>query len=56
MAENTPVSLRNQVMYCVYVRNHTPEGTFKALSEPTQPKKKTVTERAWFNKFGSNAD
>lgn len=31
MAKDTSVSLRNQVMYCVYVRNHTEEGTFRSL-------------------------
>lgn len=31
MALNTPKTYRNQVMYSVYVRNHTPEGTFQAL-------------------------
>jgi glycosidase len=31
MAVDTPKSYRNQVMYSVYVRNHTPEGTFQAL-------------------------
>ena len=31
MAVNTPKNYRNQVMYSVYVRNHTPEGTFQAL-------------------------
>lgn len=31
MAKDTDISLRNQVMYSVYVRNHTKEGTFKAL-------------------------
>lgn len=31
MAVNTPKSYRNQVMYSVFVRNHTPEGTFQAL-------------------------
>ncbi|MBQ2244266.1 MAG: alpha-amylase, partial [Oscillospiraceae bacterium] len=31
MAVSTPKSYRNQVMYSVYVRNHTPEGTFQAL-------------------------
>ena len=31
MAENTSVSLREQIIYSVYVRNHTPEGTFRAL-------------------------
>jgi glycosidase len=31
MAVNTPKNYRNQVMYSVYVRNHTPEGTFQSL-------------------------
>ncbi len=31
MAIQTPRSYRKQVMYSVYVRNHTPEGTFQAL-------------------------
>ena len=31
MALNTPITYRNQVMYSVYVRNHTQEGTFQAL-------------------------
>lgn len=31
MAVQTPKTYRNQVMYSVFVRNHTPEGTFQAL-------------------------
>ena len=31
MAQNTNVELRNAVIYSVYVRNHTAEGTFRAL-------------------------
>lgn len=31
MAKCTSKTWRNQVMYSVYVRNHTPEGTFQAL-------------------------
>ena len=31
MAWNTPKNYRNQVLYSVYVRNHTLEGTFQAL-------------------------
>ena len=31
MAASTPTTYRNQVMYSVFVRNHTPEGTFQAL-------------------------
>lgn len=33
MAKNTDISLRNQVIYSVYVRNHTPQGTFRALMD-----------------------
>ena len=31
MAVSTPLTYRNQVMYSVFVRNHTLEGTFQAL-------------------------
>lgn len=31
MALQTPGCYRNQIMYSVFVRNHTPEGTFRAL-------------------------
>lgn len=31
MAKNTDISYRNQTMYAIYVRNHTPEGTFEAV-------------------------
>lgn len=31
MAKNTDIQLRNQVIYSIYVRNHTKEGTFKAV-------------------------
>lgn len=31
MAKTTDISLRNQVMYSIYVRNHTVEGTFEAI-------------------------
>ena len=31
MATNTDILLRNQVIYSVYIRNHTQEGTFRAL-------------------------
>ena len=33
MAINTSVSYRNQVLYSVFVRNHTKEGTFAALEK-----------------------
>lgn len=31
MAHNTDTALQKQVIYSVYLRNHTPEGTFRAL-------------------------
>ena len=31
MAVNTDPRLQNQVIYSVYVRAHTPEGTFRAV-------------------------
>ena len=31
MAKNTDVRLQNQVIYSVFVRNHTKEGTFRAV-------------------------
>ena len=31
MAVNTDPRLQNQIIYSIYVRNHTPEGTFRAV-------------------------
>ena len=31
MAANTDPRLQNQVIYSIYVRNHTPAGTFRAV-------------------------
>lgn len=31
MAKDTPITLRNQVIYSVFVRNHSPEGTFEGV-------------------------
>ena len=33
MAADTDKSLRNQVMYCVFVRQYSPEGTFDKVRE-----------------------
>lgn len=33
MAKDTPKQYRNQILYSVYVRNHTQEGTFAALCQ-----------------------
>ena len=37
MAKNTEISLRNKVIYSVYVRNHTNDGTFNACLLYTSP-------------------
>ena len=31
VAKQTNISLRGDVIYSIYVRNHTPEGTFRAV-------------------------
>lgn len=41
MAKITDISLRNQVIYSIYVRNHTVEGTFEAII-PDLPRIKTL--------------
>ena len=33
MAKDTSIALRNQVLYSVFVRDHTEEGTFAALEK-----------------------
>ena len=36
MAANTDPRLQNQVIYSIYVRNHTSEGTFRAVCSATR--------------------
>ncbi len=48
MAKNTDISLRNQVIYSVYVRNHTPEGTFRAVIADLDRIKALGTDIIWF--------
>lgn len=47
MAIDTSISLRNQVMYSVYVRNHTEEGTFKALQSDLERIKGLGVDIIW---------
>ena len=47
MASDTNINLRNQVMYSVYVRNHTPEGTFKALEKDLPRIKQMGVDVIW---------
>jgi len=47
MANNTSVAVRNDIIYSVYVRNHTSEGTFRALI-PDLPRIKALgTDIIW---------
>lgn len=48
MARNTDVSLRKQTMYSVYVRNHSEEGTFKAVTRDLDRIKDLGTDIVWF--------
>ena len=48
MAANTDIKLRNQIIYSVYVRNHTPEGTFSAIIPDLDRIKALGTDIVWF--------
>ena len=47
MAKNTPCELRNAMIYSVYVRNHTSEGTFRALEGDLQRIRALGTDIVW---------
>lgn len=46
--KNTEISLRNKVIYSVYVRNHTNDGTFNAVEEDLDRIKSLGTDIIWF--------
>ena len=48
MAKNTDRSLQTQVIYSVYVRNHTPEGTFLSLIPDLDRIRDLGTDIIWF--------
>ena len=48
MAENTSKAWRNQVIYSVYVRNHTAEGTFEAVRRDLARIKALGANIIWF--------
>ena len=48
MAHNTNIQLRNEVIYSVYVRNHTPEGTFRAVIDDLDRIQNLGTDIVWF--------
>ena len=47
MANDTDVRLQNQVIYSIYVRNHTPEGTFRAVIPDLDRIKALGTDIVW---------
>ena len=48
MAKNTDLTLQNQVIYCVYVRNHTEEGTFVSIEKDLKRIKNMGVDIIWF--------
>ena len=48
MAAKTKAELRNQVMYSVYVRNYSEEGTFAAVERDLDRIKALGTDIIWF--------
>ena len=48
MAVNTDPRLQNQVIYSVYVRAHTPEGSFRAVAEDLDRIRALGTDIIWF--------
>ncbi len=47
MAESTPLSLRNQLIYSVYLRNHTSEGSFRTLEHDLPRIRALGTDIIW---------
>ena len=48
MAKDTNIQLRSDVIYSIYVRNHTPEGTFNAIIPDLDRIKALGTDIIWF--------
>ena len=48
MAQNTDPRLQNQVIYSIYVRAHTPEGTFKAIIPDLDRIRSLGADIIWF--------
>ena len=48
MAKDTNIQLRSDVIYSIYVRNHTPEGTFNAIIPDLDRIKALGTDIVWF--------
>ena len=48
MAKDTDIRLQNQVIYSIYVRSHTPEGTFRAVIPDLDRIRALGTDIIWF--------
>ncbi len=48
MAKNTDIRLQNQVIYSIYVRAHTPEGTFRSVIPDLDRIKALGVDIIWF--------
>lgn len=48
MARETNIQLRDQIIYSVYVRSHTEEGTFNAVAEDLARIKRLGVDTIWF--------
>ena len=48
MAANTNPQLQTQIIYSIYVRNHTPEGTFRAVMPDLDRIRALGTDIIWF--------
>lgn len=51
MARNTDLNLRGEVIYSIYVRNHSEEGTFKAVEKDLERIKNLGTDIIWLCLF-----
>ena len=47
MAQNTDKTLQHKLIYSVFVRNHTPEGTFRALEDDLDRLRALGTDIVW---------
>ena len=48
MADNTDRALQKQIVYSIYVRAHTPEGTFRAIIPDLDRIRALGTDIIWF--------
>ena len=48
MAANTNIELRQKMMYSLFVRNHTTEGTFAAVEKDLDRIRALGTDIIWF--------